>query len=100
VAVLLCRGLEPLELRTGERDITLGSSQVRHQSDDLGRRRRQLGEAVAAHARVELQVHANALRYLVVDNHELEPGVAGQCDLTVRAGRAHDDDPLGAVLVA
>ena len=68
--------------------------------DDLGRRRRQLGEAVAAHARVELQVHAHALRYLVVDNHELEPGIAGQRDLTVRAGGAHDDDPLGAVLVA
>src|SRR6476661_3325752 len=43
---------------------------------------------------------ANALQNLAVGDHELEPGVASESDLTVRAGGAHHDDALRAVLVA
>src|SRR2546423_13675046 len=97
MAGLLGSRAEPLELRAGKAGVAVSRRQVSHQPDDLGLRRRELREPVAAHAGVELEMHADALGNLAVGDHELEAGVASLRDLTVRAGGAHDDDPLGAV---
>ena len=70
-----------------------------HQADDLGGRLGQLRHAVAAHARVELQVAPHALGDLAVADDELEPCVTGLGDLAA-PGRAHDEDPRGRELPA
>src|SRR2546421_11020872 len=100
VAELLRRSSKALDLAARERRITVRGCEMRHQTDDFGRRRRQLGEAIAAHAGVQLEVDAHPFRDLTVGDHELEAGIAGLRDLAVRAGGSQHDDALGAVLAA
>ena len=92
--------VEPLELRPGEVRIGIGSREVRHQPDHVCGRRRQLGQAVAVHARLELQVHANAVGNLLVRDGKLERSVARMRDLAARARRPEHEDALDAELVA
>ena len=70
-----------------------------HQPDDLTGRRRQLGEAPAAHARVELQVDADAFRDRLVEDGQVEVGLARLRDVAARA-RPHDEDPHARELAA
>src|SRR2546430_14788907 len=88
VAELLRRSPKALDLAARERRITVRGREMRHQTDDFGRRRRQLREAVAAHAGVQLEVDAHPLRDLTVGDHELEAGIARLRNLAVRAGGA------------
>ena len=99
VSEFVRRRLEALDLFAGECRIVVRGGEMRHQPDDLGRRRRQLREAVAAHAGVELQVDPHPLRDLAVGDRELETGGTRLRDLAVRPGRSQHDDALGAVLV-
>ena len=100
VAELLRRSPKALDLAARERRITVRGREMRHQTDDFGRRRRQLREAVAAHAGVQLEVDAHPLRDLTVGDHELEAGIARLRNLAVRAGGSQHDDAFGAVLAA
>src|SRR5512132_2350583 len=61
VPVRLRRLAEAPDLRLGELGIAVGAREMAHQPDDLGRRLRQVREAPAAHAGVELEVDADAL---------------------------------------
>ena len=54
------RRAEALDLPLGVGGVGVGGREVAHQPDDLDRRRGQLREPPAAHAGVELQVHAHA----------------------------------------
>ncbi len=86
---------EARDLLLGERRVGVGGREVRHQPDHLEGRRRELGEPVAAHARVELQVERNAVRQRsVVGDDELEPRLPRLGDLAVRRRAEHDDAGL------
>ena len=93
VGVRLGRLAEALDLLLREGRVGVGCGQVRHEAHHLGRRLRQLAEPPAAHARVELQVHAHAFGNLVAPDRKLELGLARLCDLAARRGRAHHQDP-------
>ena len=69
-----------------------------HQTDYPRRRRRQFGQAVAAHARVELEVDAYAFRNFGIADRQLEAGFACLRDLAVRARRTQDDDACSRVV--
>ena len=88
---------EALDLALGEGRIGVRGREVSHQTDDLGGRLGQLRQAVAAHARVELQVAADALGHLAVGDDQLEPCVSRLRDLAA-CGGAHDEDPRGREL--
>ena len=71
---------------------------MRHQAYDLGRGRRQLGQPVAPHAGVELEVDAKALRDFRLGDRELERRFARLGDLPVGARWSEHQDPLHPVL--
>src|SRR4051794_29863996 len=98
--VRLGRLSEALDLRLGELGIAVGAGEVAHQPDDPGSRLRQLREAPAAHARVELEVGPDALGNLTVRADELEPGLAYRSDLPADRCRPHDEDSGGGELLA
>jgi hypothetical protein len=95
VPVRLRRLAEAPDLRLGELRIAVGASEMAHQPDDLGRRLRQVGEAPAAHAGVELEVDADALGDLAVRDDELERGLSSRRDLPAGRGRPHHENPGG-----
>jgi hypothetical protein len=72
---------------------------VAHQPDDVSRRRPKLGEPIATHSRVELEMNAQALRDVAVADCNLDVGVLCGCDL-VRLERAHAEDPGRGELAA
>jgi len=65
--------------------------EMAHQPDDVDRRRQQLGQAPAAHPRVELEVDADALRDRLVEHREVEVCLARLGDVPVGA-RPEDED--------
>ena len=93
--MLFGRGPEPLHLLLRVGGVAVGGGEVAHHPDDLPGRRGELGKTPPPHARVELEVDADALGNLTVDDHELEAGVACLGDLATRS-RAHDEDAHGA----
>ena len=96
--VRLGRGAEALDLLLGEGGVGVGRREVRHQAHDLRAERRQLREAPAAHAGVQLQVHRARRREILVPPRELEPRLARLGDLAAGRGRAHHEDPRVAEL--
>ena len=85
------RVAEALDLPLRVRRVGVGGREMAHQADHLERRRRELGDAPAAHPGVELHVDAHARRNLVRPDDELETRVARMPHLAV-AGGTHDDD--------
>ena len=92
VRVRLGRGEEALELQLGEARVGIRRREVAHQADDARARRGELGEAPAAHARVELEMHGDVGRRDLGREAQLEPGLARGGDLG-RPRRAEQDDP-------
>ena len=90
--VRLRRGEEALELQLGEPRVRIRRREVAHQADDARAWRGELGEAPAAHARVELEMHGDVGRHNLAREAQLEPRLArgGDCG---RPGRAEQDDP-------
>ncbi len=88
-----------LNLLFGERGVRICRRKVAHDPDDLRGGSGQLGETPAAHPGVELQMHRNPVRNLLVADRELELGLAGIRDLAVRGG-THDQDASDRKLVA
>ena len=78
-------GLDELRETRGllarERGVGLGGREVAHQPDDVSRRRPELGEPVAAHSRVELEMDAQALRDVAVADGNLDVCVSRSSDL-------------------
>ncbi len=81
---------EALELAAREGRVAVGGREVRHHPDDVARRRAELGDPPAAHARVELDVHGQALGDLRADD-ELEPRLAREGELLGRRRTEHQD---------
>ena len=79
------RLLEALDLRARELLVRIRRRQMAHQPDDLDRRRGKLGQPPAAHARVELEMDANALRDRLVPDGQVEIRLAGLRDLAAAA---------------
>src|SRR5438034_660289 len=86
------RLLEPLDLPPREARIRVGRRQVAHQPDDVDRRPGKLGQPPTAHARVELEVNANALGDRHVEDGEVEVGVPRLRHIALGA-RPEDEDP-------
>ena len=82
---------EPFDLGAREGRIGVRGREMAHQPDDVDRRRRQLGQAPAAHPGVELEVDADALGDRLVEHREVEVCVARLGDVPVGA-RPEDED--------
>ena len=87
------------DLLVGEGGVRVGGREVAHQSDDVPCRLDELGEPVATHPGVELEVHAHALRNLAVRDDDLEIRVARLGDLAARVERPHAEDARGGELL-
>ena len=90
---------ETLDLPLGVCRVGVRGGEVAYEPDHLEVGRDQLGDAPAAHAGVELHVHAHAGRHIVGGDDELDVRVARLAYLAVERG-PHDDDPRRRELTA
>ena len=92
------RSARPARARTR---IGVRGGEMRHQSDDVPCRLRQLREPPPPHSRVELEVDADTFRHRRLPGRELEVGLPRKRDLPADR-RSHDEDAdarkLGAKL--